>query len=185
MNTPTSPPGRTRMRGGALPGVWALRGILAAGLMLALLAGIPEDYTPPLVLVVVVAAASALSAIRPEHLVVSITMGVVIVWWALQLHTEMPVAVLVVAAGLIVSHVAATMLAYGPTSLAIDPALAVLWTMRAAMTWTAGLVVWAVARAYAGHGSPGTFWLTGLAAALVGAVVAAFATPIRGKEARR
>jgi hypothetical protein len=185
MSTPMSTPTHTRMRGGALPGVWALRGILVAGLLLALLAGIPEDYTPPVVLVMVVAAASVLSAFRPEHLVVSITMGVVIVWWGLQLHTEMPVAVLVVAAALLGSHVAATLLAYGPTSLAIDPALAVLWTMRAALTWTAGLAVWAVARAYAGHGSPGTFWLTGLAAALVGAIVAAIATPIRGKEARR
>jgi hypothetical protein len=173
------------MRRGAMPGVWVLRGILVAGLMLALVAGIPEDYTPPVALVVLVAAASVLSAFRPEHLIVSITMGIVIVWWALQLHAEMPVAVLVVAAGLIVAHVAATLLAYGPTSLPVDSALAVLWSMRAAMTWTAGLAVWAVARAYSGHGSPATFWLTGLAAAFVGAVVAAVATPTRGKEARR
>jgi hypothetical protein len=57
--------------------------------------------------------------------------------------------------------------------------------MRAATSWTAALAVWAVARAYGGPGSPETFWLSGLAAALVGAVVAAVATPIRGKESRR
>jgi hypothetical protein len=173
------------MRAGAMPGVWALRGVLVAGLLLALLAGVPEDYTPPVALVVVVAALSLLSAVRAEHLVLSVTMAIVIVWWALQLHSEMPVAVLVVAACLVASHVAATLLAYGPTSLALDPALTVLWTMRGAITWTAALAVWAVARAYAGHGSPATFWLTGLAVALVGAVVAGVATPIRGKEARR
>ncbi len=110
-----------------------------SGLLLALLAGIPEDYTPPLVIVVVVALLGVVSAFRPEHLAVSIAMGVVIVWWALQLRSEMPVAVLVVAAGLVLTHVAATLLGYGPPSLAVDPALALLWTMRGAMTWTAGL----------------------------------------------
>jgi hypothetical protein len=177
--------GSTRMWRGAVPSVWVLRGVVAVGLMLAQLAGMPAGYTPPVALVVVVAALSLASVFRPDHLVVSVTMGIVIVWWALQLRTEMPAAVLVVAAGLVSAHVAATLLAYGPTSLPVDPALAVLWTMRTAMTWTAGLGVWAVARAYEGHGSPVTFWLTGLAAALVGAVVAAVATPIRGKEARR
>jgi hypothetical protein len=175
----------TRMVRGAMPSVWVLRAVLAAGLVVSLLAGIPEGYTPPVALVVVVVALSAGAAFRPEHLVVSITMAVVIVWWGLQLRTEMPVAVLVVAACLVVAHVAATLLGYGPTSLPLDPALAVLWAMRAATTWTAALAVWAVARAYGGHGSPETFWLSGLAAALVGAVVAAVATPIRGKESRR
>jgi hypothetical protein len=165
--------------------MWVLRAMVAVGLLLATLAGIPEGYHPPVVLVAVVAGSSVVSAFRPDHLVLSVTMGVVIAWWALQLDTEMPVAVLVVAAALMLTHVAATLLAYGPTSLPVDPALAVLWTMRGGMTWTAGLGVWAVARAYEGHGSPATFWLTGLAAALVGAVVAAVATPIRGKEARR
>jgi hypothetical protein len=173
------------MRRGAMPGVWLLRLVMVVGLLVALLAGIPEGYTPPVVLVVVVAALAVLSAFRPEHLAVAITMGVVVVWWALQLRSEMPVAVLVVAAGLLATHVAATVLGYGPPSLGLDPALALLWTMRGAMTWTAGLLVWAVARGYTGHGSPETFWLTGLAAAFVGAVVAAVATPIRGKEGRR
>jgi hypothetical protein len=185
MSTPMSFPTHTRMKAGALPSVWVTRGVLVAGLLLALLVGIPEGYTPPVALVVVVAATSLLAALRPDHLVVSVTMGLVIVWWGLQVRSEMPVAVLVVAACLMVSHVAATLLAYGPPSLAVDPALAVLWAMRAAMTWTAGLAVWAVARAYAGHGSPATFWLAGLAAALVAAILAAVATPIRGKESRR
>jgi hypothetical protein len=175
----------TRMRRGAMPWVWLLRLVLVSGLLLALLAGVPEDHTPPVTIVVIVALLGVLSALRPEHLAVSLAMGVVIVWWALQLRSEMPVAVLFVAAGLVVTHVAATLLGYGPPSLEVDPALVLLWTMRGAMTWTAGLLVWAVARAYTGHGSPETYWLTGLGAALVAAVVAAVATPIRGKEARR
>jgi hypothetical protein len=167
-----------------MPSVWLLRGVLAAATMLALLAGIPEDYTPSVFVVVVVAVGVVIGMLRPEHLALSVTMGIVIVWWALQLRSEMPVAVLVVAAALIVAHVAATLLAYGPRSLAVDPALAVLWGMRAAMTWTAALAVWVVARAYSGHGSPELFWLAGLAAAAVAAVVGAVAAPIRAKESR-
>ena len=172
------------LKEGTMPSVWVLRGVLAAATLLALLAGIPEDYTPPTFVVVVVAVGATVSMFRPEHLGLSITSGIVILWWALELRSDMPVAVLVVAAGLIIAHVAATLLAYGPPSLAVDPALVVLWGMRAAMTWTAALAVWVVARAYSGHGSPELFWLAGLAAAGAGAVVGAVVAPLRDKESR-
>jgi hypothetical protein len=164
--------------------VWVLRVVLAVATLLALLAGIPEDYTPSVFVIVVVCVGTVIAVFRPEHLALSITMGVVIVWWALQVRSEMPVAVLVAAAGLIVAHAAATLLAYGPPSLTVDPALALLWSMRAAMAWTGALAVWLVARAYAGHGSPELFWLVGLAAAAAGAVVGAVLAPIRGKDRR-
>jgi hypothetical protein len=163
----------------AWPSVWLLRGVVVLALVLALLAGIPEGYRPSIVVVIVVVAGAVLAAFRPDHLALSITMGIVIVWWALQLHAEMPVALLVAAAGLTVGHVAATLLAYGPPSMPADPALAVMWAARAVLIWTAALGVWAVARAYTGHGSPELFWLMGLAAALAGAVVAAVVAPLR------
>lgn len=172
------------LKEGTMPSVWVLRGVLAAATMLALLAGIPEGYTPSIVVVVIVALGTTVAVFRPEHLALSVTMGFVILWWALQLRSEMPVAVLVAAAGLVIAHVAATLLAYGPPSLAVDPALAVLWGMRAGMSWAAALAVWVVARAYAGHGSPELFWLSGLATAAVAAVVGAVAAPIRAKESR-
>jgi hypothetical protein len=156
-----------------------------AGILLALLCGIPEGYAPPIILVVVVAAGAVLASFRPEGLVVSIMIGVVVVWWVLQLHVEMPVAALVVAAGLSMAHVAATLLAYGPPSLPVDPQLGLLWTVRGAMTWFAALLVWVVARAYSGHGSPEAYWLVGLAAAVVGAVAAGVTAPLRRQEADR
>ena len=173
------------IRRGIPPSVWVLRGILVAALLLAMLAGVPEDYSPPVFVVVVVLAGGLIAMFRPEHLGVSITMGIVIFWWALQVRSEMPVAVLVVAAALVTAHVAATLLAYGPPNLPLDPALALLWVMRGAMVWTAALAVWAVARAYSGHGSPELYWMAGLAAAAVAAVLAAVRMPIRGKESRR
>jgi hypothetical protein len=174
----------TRLIRGAQPGVWVLRAVLVAGTVLALLAGIPEDYVPPALLVVLVVAAALLSAFRPEHLSLSITMGLVVVWWGLQLRGDMPVAVLVAAAGLTAAHVAAVMLGYGPPSLPVDPQLALLWAGRSVLTWLASLVVWGVARTYTGHGTPTLFWLSGLAAALVGAVAAGAAVPIRGQGSR-
>jgi hypothetical protein len=172
------------MRSGAWPSVWLLRAVVVVAVMVSLMAGVPEGYRPPPMLVVVVAAAALLAAFRPEHLVLSITLGLVVTWWALQLRGEMPAAALVAAAGIIVAHAAATVLGYGPPALPVEPSLAMLWALRAGMTWTAALAVWAVARAYTGHGSPAVFWLAGLAAAVVGAVVAGVAAPLRAEEPR-
>ena len=172
------------MRAGAWPSVWLVRAIVVVAVLVALLAGLPEGYQPPALLVVVVAAGALLAASRPEHLILSITLGAVVAWWGLQLRGEMPVAALVAAAGIIVAHAAATVLGYGPPALPVDPALAVLWALRTGMSWTAALAVWAVARAYTGHGSPTVFWLAGLAAAVVGAVVAGVTVPVRAEEPR-
>ena len=169
---------------GAQPGVWALRAVMVVGVAVALLAGARQGYTPPVALCVVVVLGALLSAFRPEHLTLSIVIGLVVFWWALQLRSEMPGVVLVVAAALMAAHVAATLLAYGPPSLPVDPELAVLWAVRGVLAWAAALVVWVVARAYTGHGTPSLFWLTGLAAAVVAAVVAGSAVPPGGASPR-
>ena len=169
---------------GAHRTVWAVRAVLVSGIVVALFAGVPEGYHPPVALIVVVVAGAAVSAFRPEHLSLAITMGVVVIWWAFAHGNEMPVAVLVAAGGLVATHVAGIVLAYGPPALPVAPEVALLWTGRAVLVWVAALIVWGVARTYAGHGTPTVFWLTGLAAALAGAVVAGLAIPIRGQGVR-
>jgi hypothetical protein len=67
----------------------------------------------------------------------------------------------------------------------VGPDLVVLWVPRGAVVWLAALVVWLTARAYTGHATPTLFWLAGLAAALVGAVVAAVVVPTRDVRAVR
>src|SRR5262245_41374407 len=42
------------MRRGAWPSVWLLRGMVVAAIVLSLLAGIPEGYTPPVLVVAIV-----------------------------------------------------------------------------------------------------------------------------------
>jgi hypothetical protein len=178
-----SPGAHPRPTGGAGRGVWALRGVVVVGLLVALLGGIPEGYQPRAWFAVVVAACAVLSAFRPEHLALPLTLFLVLAWWALTLHAGMPVAVLVAAAGLTAAHVAATLLAYGPPSLPVDPRLALLWSARGVLVWAAALLVWGVARTYSGHGTPALFWLAGLAAALVASVVAGLTVPVRGRAA--
>ncbi len=53
------------MRLSVAPSVWALRVVGVVGVLLALLAGVPEGYTPSVVLVAVVLVGGVLSAFRP------------------------------------------------------------------------------------------------------------------------
>lgn len=169
---------------GAQRSVWALRGAVFLGVVAALLAGVGAGDTPPPVVVVVVVLGALLSAFRPEHLSLPLTMGLVVVWWALELHGHTPALVLAVAACLLAAHVAAVLLSYGPPTLPLDPRLGLLWLARGALAWLAALTVWVVARAYTGHGTPTLFWLAGLAAAVVAAVVAGATAPLREQEDR-
>jgi hypothetical protein len=161
------------MRLSVAPSVWVVRAVLFLGVMVALLAGVPEGYTPPVVVVGVVVLGGVLAAFRPDDLAFSLTLGIVLVWWTVQLHTQVPVGVLVAAAGLVTAHVAATLLTYGPRFMAIPADLAVVWAVRGFLVWLAAPLVWLVARVYADRAVPTSFWLAGLATALGGAVVAA------------
>src|SRR4051794_11314882 len=165
------------MRLSVVPSVWVVRAIAVLGLLVGVLGGVPEGYSPSAVIVVVVLLGGVLAAFRPDHLGVSVTMGLVLAWWATQLHTQVPAGCLVAAAGLVAAHVACTLLQYGPPFMEIPGDLAVVWAVRGCLVWLSAPVVWFVARVYADRGVPTSFWLAGLAAALVGAVVAALVVP--------
>lgn len=168
------------MRLSVAPSVWVVRGLGMLGVLVALFSGVPEGHTPPVAVVVVVLLGGVLAAFRPERLGASVTMGVVVLWWGLQVRTDAPSGILVAAAGLVLAHVAGVLLAYGPAFMAIPADVAALWAVRGLLVWLAAPVVWVVARAYAGHAIPTAYWLTGLATALVAAVVAAVVVPARG-----
>ena len=170
------------MRLAVAPSVWVVRAVVVLGLLLGLLGGVPEGHTPSVAVVAVVLLGGVLAAFRPDHLGVSMTMGIVLVWWAAELHTQVPAGCLLAAAGLVTAHVACTLLGYGPPFMSIPADLAVVWAVRGFLVWLAAPVIWFVARVYADHGIPTSFWLAGLAAALVGALVAATVVPARGGE---
>jgi|EndMetStandDraft_8_1072994.scaffolds.fasta_scaffold40673_3 hypothetical protein len=161
------------MRLSVASSVWAVRVVGILGLLLGLLGGVPEGYTPPAAVVAVVLLGGVVAAFRPDDLVASLAMGVVVVFWAVQLDTQVPAGCLVAAAGLVTAHVAGTLLTYGPPFMAIPGDLVVLWLVRGFLVWLAAPAVWLVARVYADHAVPTSFWLAGLATALAGAVLAA------------
>ncbi len=162
--------------------VWALRAVAALGPLVALLAAVPEGFVPSPFVIVVVAMAGAVYAVVPEHFAGTVVLALVLLWWALVVGTAEPAGGLVAAAALTLAHVAGLILGYGPPQMAVDPGVLRLWALRGAMAFLAAPVIWLVARAYGDHATPTSLWLAGLAAGLVGAVVAAVVVPTRGEE---
>jgi hypothetical protein len=163
--------------------VWALRSAVVLGPGVAVSAAAPQGYVPSLFVVALVLFAALVWAFVPDHLLGSVSLLLVLVWWATVVGEALPFASVLAAAGLLLSHTAATLLAYGPARTQIAPRLMATWAMRATAVWVVALAIWVVADAYSGHATPASFWLLGLTAALVGAVVAALRAPVR--ESRR
>jgi hypothetical protein len=159
--------------------VWCLRAVAALGPLVALWAGAPEGFVPSTFVVVVTAGLGVAYAFLPEHFIGPIVLVVVLLWWSLNVGGSMPGGALVAAAALVASHVAGVLLGYGPSRMAVRADLVVPWLVRGALVWLAAPVVWVAARAYSGQASPTSYWLAGLAVALVGAVVAAVRVPTR------
>jgi len=173
------------MRYRAPASVWILRLAVVVGPLVALYAATPEGFAPSPFVGVVVLLVSVAFALRPEHFVGSVALGLVVVWWAVVVGSAVPGGAVVAAAALLAAHVAALLLGYGPPQMSVGVDLLVLWVPRAVAVWSAALVVWLTARTYTGHATPTAFWLAGLAAALVGAVVAAVVVPTRSEDAER
>lgn len=153
--------------------VWCLRAVAALGPLVALLSAAPAGFVPSPFVVGLVAFASVAYALHPEHLTGPIVMIVVLTWWAEAVESAMPAGVMVAAAALLAGHIAGILLGYGPARMAVRAELVAPWVVRGALVWLAAPAVWVAARTYRGQASPTSFWLVGLAAALVGAVVAA------------
>lgn len=161
------------------PGGWALRGVVALGPVVALLAAVPQGFGPPAWLLLVVIVASLAFAALPDQFTGSASMLLVVGYWTVDVGRAMPVSVVVAAAALLCSHVAATLAAYGPNRLPPDGHAVGLWARRTALVWLVAPALWLVVDAYRGRTTPASFWVAGLAVALVLAVVAATVFPTR------
>jgi hypothetical protein len=160
-------------------GGWALRAVIALGPPLALLAATPQGFVPPPWLVLVVVFASLAFAYLPEQYVGSAALLLVVGWWSIDVRDAMPVAVLVSAGALLAAHVAATLAAYGPRSLPPDRLIVLRWVRRGVLVWLVAPLLWLVVDAERGQTTPSSYWVAGLAVALVVAVVAASVFPTR------
>ena len=121
-----------------------------ASLALAL----PE--VPHWLVVVLVLAGSSTWATSPDHPAGAVSLVLVAGWWAV--HDVLDWRVPVVAVLLLAAHVVATVLAYGPATLALDPHLARLWLGRGLLALVPVPVTYAAVRGLDPDLAPGWTW---------------------------
>ena len=153
-------------------GQWLLRATVLAGPLVALAATIPAGNGPPWWLVLLVAAITAAFAVYPDSAAGTGAYLLVVAWWGVGLRDGLHPAALVAAAGLLASHLAATVAAYGPSTVALDPAALRRWAVRGLLVLPAAVLAWVVAEAAQDQPEPAGLWAAGLAGLLV-AIVAA------------
>ncbi|WP_340537570.1 hypothetical protein [Nocardioides sp. GXZ039] len=166
------------------PGRWsrsqqALRALVAAGPVVAILAAWPAGDGPPVVIVVVVAALALAHASHPDSGFGLVVFVVVLAWWLKVPGSTLHPALLVAAGALLAAHLAAMLAATAPRDAAIDPALARRWIARGAGVLAVVLVMWVLARLLDGRTPPAGLWAAGLSAVLLATIGAAFAFPRR------
>lgn len=144
---------------------WLLRGLVAAGTMVAFIAtGVAH-----VLLATVLAAAMALTwALVPESGFGATAIGYVLLTLALGRGHDLSSSALVVAAGLVVAHVAALLASYVPDRAAPDAAVVRLWTLRGLVTLLVAAVAFVVAAAVGDQGT--VIWGAAAAVAVAGAI---------------
>lgn len=126
---------------------------------LALALALPE--VPHWAAIALTVGGSAVWARIPDHAVGILPLVVVGGWWAA--HGSLDWRVPVVAALLLGAHLAATVAAYGPATLAVDPHLAGLWLRRGLLALVPVPLTWLSVRTLdPGLAPPGTWVATGL-----------------------
>lgn len=160
----------------------AVRVLIAAGPLVAVLASGLDGSLPPPWLIVVVGAFSVTHALLPESQLGTTAALLVLGWWALGPVAALPASLLLAAAALVAAHVAAVLAAYGPTELPIDPALLRTWLRRGLLSLLAAPLVWVVVAAIDDQPEPAGIWVAALVAASVGAVVVSVAFGVDSRE---
>lgn len=143
------------LRPGVVPSVVVLRALLLVLPCAALALALPQV---PHGLVVAGVVLSAASWTRfPDHAVGVVPLALVAGWWAV--HGVVDWRLLVVGVLLVSAHVVATLVSYGPPTLAIDPRLARLWLARGGLALVPLAVTWLAVRGLDPRLAPSWLWL--------------------------
>ena len=111
------------------------------------------------------------TAVRPESVSGVLMLGVAAYVWSTAPSPSSPL-VLVVAAGMVLAHVAALVAAQGPARTAVDGVQVRLWAARALALWLTSVVVWALVEVLDGGPAHRWAYAAGLGALIVLAVAA-------------
>ena len=157
------------LRPGVTVPVVALRVLLLVLPCAALALALPQVPHGWVVTGVVVSAAAW--AWLPDHAVGVVPLVLVGGWWAV--HDVVDWRLLVVGVLLTTAHVVATVVSYGPPTLAIDPRLARLWLARGGLALVPLPVTWLAVRGLDPRLAPSWLWLLAGATAVALLVVTA------------
>lgn len=123
---------------------------------------------PHALVVAVVVLCSAWWARTPDHTTGVVALATVMVWWTV--HDVGDWRLLVVGALLLVAHVLATVLSYGPAELPVDPHLVAVWARRGLLTLVPLPITWIALRGLDADLAPPWVW-TSAALGVVALVV--------------
>jgi hypothetical protein len=147
-------------------GQWVLRAVLLVAPVLAVL--VRGDA--PLAWVLVPLALSVGWALMPESILGVVVLVVVGGFWARD-SSGVPAEAMAAAAAMLVAHLAALVLGYGPHRLPIRPEVVRLWAVRGALVFPAAVLAWLLARGVRELPDSRTVWVVGLAVAVSVVVV--------------
>lgn len=159
------------------PGQWGLRITCVVGLLVGLASTGLVGVWPAWWLVVLVGGLGVGYALAPEAAIGTVAMGFVLAWWGVAFRDGLHPQALVAAAGLVASHVAGVLAAYGPSEMSVDRATVLLWVRRGVLVLAISPLVWLLAIVVRDQPEPDGVWVAGLVAAFacVAAVAVSFA----------
>jgi hypothetical protein len=161
------------------------RALVALGPVLGLAVLVPAGSTPSVWTFLLVLVLAAGWAYRPESVVGTLVLVVVLGWWVRADLPGLPAEALVAALGLLTSHVAALVAAYGPPRMVVGAPTTRLWLTRAGVLFLGAPAVWLLARLLEDRSEPDGVWVAAMVAVTVGVVVAALAYgSLQGDAAR-
>lgn len=141
---------------GITPPVLALRALLLVLPCAALALALP--VVPHWSVVAAVVVLSAWWVRSPDHVVGAASLVLVAGWWAV--HGVVDWRVLVVATLLLAAHVVATLMSYGPATMAVDPHLASLWVRRGLLALVPMPVTYLAVQGLDARLAPPWVWMT-------------------------
>jgi hypothetical protein len=143
---------------GAAPSALALRTLVLVLPCVALALALPE--VPHWFVLLGVPVSAVFWARTPDHAIGVAPLVLVGGWWAA--HDVLDWRVPLVAVVLVAAHLAATLAAYGPTTLVVDPRLASLWLGRGLLAFVPVPPAWLALRGLdPAWAPPGTWLATG------------------------
>ena len=152
------------------PSQWAVRLLILVAAQGTLWLTVPFGVTPRWGLVVLVAGLAVFTALAPDTAGGTVLLLVLLTWWGLALRGGLDPIAIAGAVGLLVTHVAITLAAYGPGTMPLDRALLVLWARRCVLVLVPVPLVYLVGVTVDGQPAPPGTWAAGLVAAVLAGV---------------